>query len=504
MNEKEFLKDLIAFMQQRGFVYGPEPEIYGGLAGFYTYGPLGKLLKNNVEAEIRRVYQQHKFFEVQCPIIMPRIVWEASGHLKGFIDKVIFCSKCNSSFRADHLIENLESTDDHYILKEIEKRKLKCSSCGSPFKMDVKKHNLMMKTTIGIDTEAYNRPETATTTYLPFLRYYDYFRKKFPFGVFQIGYAFRNEISPRQHLLRMREFTQAEAQIFIFESQKNNFEDFEKVKKEKLLLWTAELQKAKQKEQEFTLEEGVKKKILGSKAYAYSLYLAYKLFVSLGIDKKNIRLRQHLDDEKAFYAIDAWDLEIFTNSFGWVECCGVHDRGCYDLTQHAKFSKQDLGVFNEETKKKEIPHILEIAFGTDRPVFALLDNFYNKMNKEEGKTTFQIPIHIAPIKVAIFPLMKKPELVGIAEKVYEELTKEMVCVYDESGSIGKRYLRANSDGIPYCLTIDYDSIQKKDLTIRDRDTEAQIRVKISDLPNIIRDLVTNKIKFNEIKGEKVK
>jgi glycyl-tRNA synthetase len=198
-----------------------------------------------------------------------------------------------------------------------------------------------------LDTEAYNRPETATTTYLPFLRYVDFFRKKLPFGVFQIGKAYRNEISPRQYMLRMREFTQAEAQIFIFKEDKDNYEAYDKFKKERIPMWTAKLQEdGKTDVAQITLEDAIKKKHLKNKAYASAVYLAYKLFFEMGIPSERIRMRQHMDDEKAFYADDAWDVEIKLNTFGWTEVCGVHDRTDYDLNQHAKHSKKRTCSFN--------------------------------------------------------------------------------------------------------------------------------------------------------------
>jgi len=214
----DLLEKISSLAKRRGFIY-PGSEIYGGLAGFYDYGPLGKLLKNNVEKAIRDTFQVNDFWEVECPTILPAKVWEASGHLGGFSDPLIVCSKCKAHFRVDKLIEELhpgEKVKTEGYLAFIDERGITCPSCQSPFIKEIKKHSLMLRTTVGLDYEAYNRPETATTTYLPFPRYFEFFRKKLPFGVFQIGKAYRNEISPRQFVLRMRECTQAEAQLFIF------------------------------------------------------------------------------------------------------------------------------------------------------------------------------------------------------------------------------------------------------------------------------------------------
>jgi len=497
--------ELISFLQQKGFIWGPEPEIYGGLAGFYTYAPLGKLLKNNVENEIRKFYQKNNFWEVECPTIMQKEVWNASGHLGGFTDPVITCSKCKSNFRVDNLLqemfpnENFEHKTSKDYLDFIEKHKIKCPSCKSDFAKEIKQHSLMMKTTIGLDIEAYNRPETATTTYLPFLRYFDFFRKKLPFAVFQIGKAYRNEISPRQHVMRCREFTQAEAQLFIFKEQKNKFEKYEEIKNNKLPLWPWQFQEKNQEPKPSSVKEAVEKGYFKNQAYAWCVDAAYSLLRQIGFPESSLRLRQHFPDEKAFYAEDAWDIEVKLNTFGWFELCGIHDRTDYDLKQHSKASGKELKAFNEETgNKDEVPHIIEIAFGSDRPTFALLDLFYEKSDKEEGKTLFKIPIHMAPVKAAIFPLMNKDELPEIAKNIYNDLQKEFACRYDSAGSIGKRYLREGESGTPFCITVDYDSAKNKDVTVRFRDTEEQKRIKIDKLKDTLRKLLDKEIEFSKI------
>jgi glycyl-tRNA synthetase len=496
----EFLQDLVAFCQQKGFIWGPSPEIYGGMSGFYDYAPLGKLLKNNVEKTIRDTFQVNDFWEVECPTVMPAKVWEASGHLGGFTDPLIVCSKCKASFRVDKLLEELypdKSIKPENYLSFIESENLTCPSCQSEFIMEIKKHNLMMKTQVGLDTVAYNRPETATTTYLPFPRYFDFFRKKLPFGVFQIGKAYRNEISPRQFVLRMREFTQAEAQMFIFADQKGKFEQLERIKADELPLWNYKLQEAGEGPSATSVEQALADGDFKNQAYAYTVWLSYNLFRNAGIPPDRIRLRQHGPDEKAFYADDAWDIEVRLNSFGWTEMCGVHDRTTYDLTQHAKFSGKELSV-SDETHKKETPHILEIAFGVDRLSFALLDIFYNPQDIKEGKTTFHIPTALAPIKIGVFPLMKKDGMEELAFGIYEELSKSFVCRFDSSGSIGRRYLRAAEEGTPYCITVDYETKENGTITLRDRDTEEQRRVQKDVLRITINDLLLGKKRFSEV------
>ena len=497
MAENEFTKEFMSFVQQKGFVWGPSPEIYGGMAGFYTYGPLGKLLKQNIEQAIRHIFYSNDFWEVECPTVMQKEVWEASGHLGGFTDPMVKCTKCKAAFRADTLIKehfpNVDAVDfkkDQDLLDFIKQNNIVCSSCKSHFEDKIIKHNLMMKTTIGVDTEAYNRPETATTTYLPFLRYHDFFRKKFPFGVFQIGKAFRNEISPRQHLLRCREFTQAEGQMFIFSKQKNEFEKFEKVKNNKLPFWSYQSQEQKKEPVWMTIEDALKNKSIKSQAYAWTLNLAFELFIGIGIPKEKIRLRQHHLDEKAFYADDAWDVEIELKTFGWTECCGIHDRTDYDLKQHEAKSGTPLKVPEGEGGQQVYPHILEIAFGTDRPTFAILDLFYQPADKGEGKPIFKVPYKIAPVKAAVFPLMKKDGHPEYAQKVYNLISKKYVAKYDESGTVGRRYLREDEAGTPFCITIDYDSLKNNDVTIRDRDSGKQIRVKEDKLLFVLDDLLS--------------
>ena len=333
------------------------------------------------------------------------------------------------------------------------------------------------------------------------MRFYNFFRRKLPLGVFQIGKAYRNEISPRQSVIRGREFTQAEGQLFVDPKEKNNWEKFDEIKDVKLPFWTSELQEGNKTHTLVSVGQAFEKKFIKSKAYAWCLWLAYNQFKSMGIPEDRIRLRQHLNDEKAFYADDAWDIEIKLNSLGWTECCGVHDRTDYDLTQHAKFSKQEL-MAQREDGTKFVPHVLEIAFGTDRPTYTLIDVFYDKKSEEEGKTMFKVPYHMAPIEVSIFPLMKKPELTKFAREVKEDLERYFVVDYDETGSIGKRYLRSSTVGTPYAVTIDYDSLQNKEVTLRDRDSEIQVVVPISQLRDIISKLIIGELQFSKA-GKKV-
>lgn len=496
-NEKEFA----TFMKEAGLVWGPSPEIYGGLSGFYTYGPLGKLLKNKVEDSVRKVFNANGLREIEGPTVLPDKVWEVSGHLETFKDNIIKCSNCESVFRPDKIIEEkydiaADTFSDEKLLNFIQEKDIKCPSCGGKFENKIETQNLMMKTSVA-GKDASLRPETATVTYLPFIRNYSFFRKKLPFGVFQIGKAYRNEVSPRQHILRGREFTQAEGQIFVDPKEKNNWKKYEEIKNEKLPFWDYKSQDEGKKVTTISVEEALNQGYIKSQAYGWCTYFAYQQFKNFGIPEERMRLRQHHPDEKAFYADDAWDVEVNLNVYGWTELCGIHDRTDYDLKQHSKGSGKDMRVTREGDKEKFYPHVLEIAFGTDRPTYALIDIFYEKKSEEEGKTTFKIPYSMAPIEVSVFPLMKKPELMQIAKDIKEDLEKDFIVNYDYSGSIGKRYLRSASYGVPYAITVDYDSVEKKDVTVRDRDTAEQIRVNIKDLKNVLRDLINEDKKFED-------
>jgi len=500
--KKDFQLELAKYLSEKDFVYGPEPELYTPIAGFYSYGLVGKSMKNNLENTIRKVFTRNNFFEMEFPLIVPEIVWEASGHLKGFNDPIIICSKCKSSFRADKLIEEQTGiAADHFdngkLIDTIKEKEINCPSCKGRFNLDIQRQSLMMKTTIGRDTIAYNRPETATTTYIPFKHYVNFFRGKLPFTVFQIGKAFRNEISPRQHLLRQREFTQAESQMFLSKEMKIDFEWFNEVQKIELPLWTESMQKGDQAKAELlqgvvnpkdsqrkkwnfiSLSDAMSKKYLKNKAYAWNLWLSYEIMTSMGIPKEKIRFRQHHTDERAFYSDDTWDLEVELNSFGWVEMVGISDRTNYDLSQHAKYSKTELTVRTEDGKVFT-PDVIEIAFGVDRPFYALLDLAFSRRDTDAQRTVLSLPTKIAPIQIGVFPLIKKD---GLPEKAKEVLTalKEFRTYYDEAGSIGKRYSRLDAIGVPFCITIDHDTLKDNAVTIRERDTLKQERVKISEL-----------------------
>ena len=481
-----------SLIKRRGFIWGPSPEIYGGLAGFYSYGPAGTALKNNILSLFRKELRLFGFGEVECPTIMPEIVWKASGHLDRFIDPVIKCDTCDTLYRVDSLLKELlpnQKIDGLSLDKMqelIHNYNLKCPKCDIALGK-IEEYNLMLKTNVGNDVIAYLRPETATTTYLLFNRLDQDSRRQYPIKVFQYGKAYRNEISPRQQVLRMRSFDQFELQLFIGKEQEMDFEEYEEVKNISLPLldWNSQ-EKGSNKPKFVKLEKAISNGMLKKPAFAYCLYLGYYLTMKLDFPKNVIRLRQHSRNEMAHYADDAWDLEILTRQFGWVEICGIHDRTDYDLRQHGEFSKQNFAIpMGSDLKQKEIPQILEIAFGPDRIIYTLLETTFKV---EDDRIVLKLNKELAPNTVATFPLVRnKKEIVKLAKDVHKLLLdNRIISFYDSAGSIGKRYRRQDELGTPYCVTIDYESLEDDSVTIRDRDSMEQTRVKISEIPNFIR------------------
>ncbi|MFX1571086.1 MAG: glycine--tRNA ligase [Promethearchaeota archaeon] len=492
MKIEDSIETFNSLLKRRGFIWGPSPEIYGGFAGFYSYGPAGMALKNNILDLFRRECRYFGFSEVECPTIMPRIVWEASGHLERFIDPVIKCNKCSTLYRADKFLQdNLpDQVIDGLSFKEMEnlvkKFNFSCPKCDTPFEK-IEEYNLMLKTSVGNNVVAYLRPETATTTYLLFNRLDQDARRQYPIKAFQFGKAYRNEISPRQGVLRMRAFDQFELQIFISKELEMDSEDYEEIKLENLPLLDWKMQeKGINKPKLITLENAIKNRILKKPAYAYCLFVGYHLTKILGIPEHLIRFRQHSINERAHYADDAWDLEIETKQFGWVEICGIHDRTDYDLRKHAEYSKQNFEVsMGSDPNIKEVPQVLEIAFGIDRIIYTLLETTFTI---DQGRINLKIKTNLTPNTVAVFPLVKNKEKIrNLALKIHRDLLENRIkSFFDVAGSIGKRYRRQDELGTKWCITIDYESLDDNTVTIRERDSMDQIRVNISDLAEIIK------------------
>ncbi|MBD3351272.1 MAG: glycine--tRNA ligase [Candidatus Lokiarchaeota archaeon] len=496
---------ILMLMQHRGFLWGPGPEIYDPVKGSYEYGPLGKLMKNNLERYMRRKFRRNGFWEVQCPLIGPEIVWEASGHVERFFDYITQCQnpKCGNVYRVDTLLEGLGYDLTAIPMDKwqdiITKEQIHCPDCESELGK-VTEQNLMVTSKIGFPaSEFILRPETATTTYLTFPRLYKYFRTKMPIFVFQMGHAFRNEISPRNMLLRTREFEQCEGQIFITPDQEMSFEPYEDQKNSAIVLWSAEAQENNDKKyQKVSLEQCINDDILQKPAYAWLLWLAYDIIKGLGIPDKSLRLRQHKMDERAHYAHDAWDLEIDSKIYGWTEVCGIHDRGDWDLGRHYEYSnKKSLKVPGPKKGQKQIPHILEIAFGVGRLFFFALELAFKF---EEERNVLDLPVVLAPIPFAVFPLMKKPKgLKKLAKDVYGELVdNDIGVVYDESGSIGKRYRRTEEVGVRFAYTVDHQSLEDNTLTIRNIEDMSQKRINIDEIVDISTKIMRKTLTYDEI------
>jgi len=383
------------------------------------------------------------------------------------------------------------------MVKGDDDKGMKCPKCSKELK-NPKKFNLMFKTNIGPvesrENISYLRPETAQVIFTNYKLVQESARKKLPFGIAQTGKAFRNEISPRDFLFRSREFEQFEIEFFVHPKKVNDCSFIGEVENMKVNILTAENQEKGKEHIVMTIKQMVEKKI-GSSWHAYWLAQFYKFFLDLGINGENLRLREHLKNELAHYASACFDIE-YRFPFGWKEIHGNADRGQFDLKQHMEFSKTSLEYYDEEGKEKVVPYVAaEPSQGIDRAFLAFLMDAYDD-DKKRGNIVLKLDCRLAPVKVGIFPLVNK--LDDKAREVFDVLKKEFSCVYDKSGSVGRRYARADEIGVPYCITIDFDSLKDKACTIRNRNDTKQIRVKISDLVNVLNGLLSCKVKFEEV------
>ena len=453
------LDKIVSLCKRRGFVY-PSSEIYGGFSAIYDYGHYGILLKNNIQAVWwkQMVQLRDDVYGLDSAIFMHPKTWVASGHVGGFNDPQVDCKKCKNRMRADHLLEEFGISADkatiEYINQELDKlrveKKLKCASCGSADLTQAKVFSLMAKSNLGSPTEemseenvSYLRPETCGGIYLEYKNMIDSLHPKLPFGIAQVGKAFRNEIVARQFIFRTREFEQMEMQYFLHPNDmKSKYEEWKKER--------------------------------------WQWYLEY------GIPENKIRWHKH--EKLAHYASDAYDIEFnFQSLGGFKEVEGIHARGDWDLSQHSKYSGVDLSYFNEETKEKFIPHIMETSVGLNRLFLMFIDNAYVEEEiNGEIRTVLKIDKRLAPIKAAVFPLLKnKSELVKKAREIFNSIRGNFMCEFDDNGNIGKRYRRQDEIGTPYCVAIDFQTLEDDTVTIRDRDTMKQERIKISELSNNI-------------------
>ncbi len=565
MNDKESnvnAADLMSLCKRRGFIW-PSFEIYGGVAGMYDYGPLGCSLRNNIVDVWRAIYKGREgFIEIDSETVNPREVFKASGHVDEFSDYITYCTKCQAPFRADHLVKEFFENADVLGPKELEQafidHDVKCPECGGELG-PVDEFNLMFKTNIGPGSNrvGYMRPETAQGIFVNYQNLYRYNREKMPMGVIQTGRGYRNEIAPRQGMIRMREFNMMEVELFVDPDDKDwpRFKDIENeeidlVPNTGVGMITTTVGKA--------VEDG----IIANRVLAYFVYTTRQLLVRLGVDPKRLRFRQHDKDEMAHYAADCWDAEALL-SYGWTEITGIADRGCWDLSRHAEYSGADLTHFKRFDEPKEvevdkvrakhkalgpefkgkakdiaaametktpsdvkdgkltvtvdgedivlddrffeiakvkekitgervIPHVIEPSHGLDRIFYTVLEHSYSHSD-EEDYTVLRLKPEVAPIKVGVFPLMEKDGLDDLARRIYEGVHSHRVeAYYDGSGTIGKRYARMDEIGTPWCITVDYDSLQEGTVTIRDRDSKEQKRIAADDVPAVIDSLIAGK------------
>lgn len=461
------INDMTVFCKKKGFVYH-NSEIYGGFAGFFDYGHLGVELKNNIKRAFWNTFVQQRedIVGIDGTIITHPKVWEASGHVDSFTDYIYKC-KCGTVVKGD---------DD---------KGLKCPKCSQDMESQGQ-FNLMFTTQVGPskDNKSYLRPETAQVIFTNYRLVQESARQKLPFGIAQTGKAFRNEISPRDFLFRSREFEQFEIEFFVH-PDKQECPYIKEVENMKVQILTIQNQEKNQEHSEMTIKELIDKKI-ASQWHAYWLAQFYKFFLNFGIKRENLRLREHLKDELAHYASACFDIE-YKFPFGWKEIHGNADRGQFDLKQHMKYSKTSMEVFDEETKQKIIPYVAsEPSQGIDRAFLAFLFDAYND-DKERGNIVLKLHPRLAPVEIAVFPLVNKLE--KEAKELFNNLKKSFTAIYDRSGSVGRRYARADEIGIPYCITFDFDSLKDKRVTIRDRNTTKQTRVKIQDLSQELNKLL---------------
>lgn len=460
--ESEKLERVVSLAKRRGFVF-PSSEIYGGFAAIYDFGPYGVELENAVKREWWKAMVQLRedVVGLDAAIYMHPKVWEASGHVAGFSDPLVECKSCHARLRADHLLEEIgiNGIDEKAPLEEIQKafdenkEKIKCPVCSKKTFSQIKKYNLLVKSNLGSAEDDWNkepvylRGETCQGIYVDYKNVLDSTRVKVPFGIAQIGKVFRNEITARQFIFRTREFEQMELQYFT--TPELEMEEYEKLRQ-----------------------------------------LRWNYYLKMGIKEENLRWQKH--EKLVFYAKEAYDIE-YNFPFGFKELEGVHARGDYDLTQHAKFSGQDLSYTDPKTGNKFVPHVIESSVGVGRTVLMLLCEAYTEEKvADDTRVVMKFPYNMAPIKVAVFPLLKnKPELVEKAREIFDELKLAHMAEFDDNGNIGKRYRRQDEIGTPFCVTVDFDTLEKGIVTVRERDTMKQESVKVSALSDYLNKALTS-------------
>lgn len=475
---------------ERGF-YFPSCEIYADApAGFWEYGPTGVSIKNKfIDLWRRELVRRDGMMEVDGCQIMSKSVFVASGHIGNFTDPIVKCTKCNSIFRADRFIEErtgqrvperLSNEDIDTLLKN---NNLKCPNCKGDFGQ-VKRFNMMFKVGIGpAAEEAYLRPETCQSIFVDFSRVFKTMRGRLPLGVAQVGKSFRNEIAPRQSLLRLREFYQAEIEVFCNPKHLDDMPRFDEVKDTTLRLF----KDGDATVAAVTAGDAVEKGLIPNKLVAYYLALLTEFYEKTGVDVSRSRFRRLSDEEKAFYAAVAFDFEVETTT-GWLELVACNYRSDYDLKGHAETSKEKLEVVDPADQQKVLPHVFELSMGIDRSIYTILEHsYYEEPAKDETRTVLRLRPYLAPVLVGILPLMTKEGLGEKARRIHSDLKRDFDTFYDESGSIGRRYRRLEEVGAPFAVTVDQTTMQDDTVTVRYRDSMQQIRVKAAELAQFLRE-----------------
>lgn len=559
--------------RRRGFVW-PSSEIYGSVAGFIDYGPLGAMLKRRIENIWRNFYVvQEGYYEIECPTVGIEPIYVASGHVGGFSDKMFQCPHCQEFLRADHVAEafgiphagTMSKEELHDVLLDKE-----CPACGKVLgDVEVFDFNLMFTTSIGPggQRKGYLRPETAQGMFVDFPRLLRFYRDHLPFGAVQIGKSYRNEISPRQGMIRLREFTQAEAEIFVHPEEKDHPQFFRYADYSMPLCGIAQQEKDEPAVVK-TMRQAVDEGIIANEYVAYYVAMTHDILTTVGFNPEKIRFRQHMPDERAHYATDCWDAEAFSDRFGWVEIVGIADRTNYDLKAHAAVSGQKNTVFVQYPEPKKVhhkaivpnygkmgpvfrgkakavaeamaqaepaedgirvtvdgeeilvapemytvkdemvdvfgedvmPHVIEPSYGIDRICYMVLEHAYSEdVADGEARTVMRFRNGVAPVQVAVLPLMARDGMDEIARKLVLDLQAEGIQTeYDDAGAIGRRYRRQDEIGTPFCITVDYDTKEDGTVTIRDRDSMKQVRGKMEDIAAKIPLLLKGRLTFDTL------
>jgi len=492
---------IIEVCLKRGIIF-PSAEIYGGSAGFYEFGPVGQPIRLNLINLWRETFvkAEDNVFEISGTDILPEKVFEASGHLDSFNDPLTQCSNCKSMYRVDHLIKeqlqvNVEGKSLDEMWEVITENDIKCPNCKKDLTMP-RQFNMMFETTIGASTgnKGYLRPETAQNIFLSFRRVSHSMRARLPFGIAQVGKAYRNEISPRNFLIRLRELEQMELEMFVDPDKLNSHPDWDDFADLEINFLSQENQENDKPFERLTLREGIEKGYILNQYLAHFMAVENGFMESIGIPEDKFFFRHLLSHETAHYSKANYDLEI-EFPFGIVECVGLAYRTDYDLQTHQEKSKTKMHI--EMDGKKVIPHVVEPSLGVNRLLYAILLSSYREGDRDWS--WFKFPNSIAPWEVVVAPLMKKGGLAEAAKQVFWELKDLGVDVlYDQSGAIGKRYARADEIGVPLVITYDYDSLEDDTVTLRERDTMKQIRIPLQDISSIIREFMLDIVSWDEL------